>query len=77
MESYTEMIHRAAINIAGKGKPTFPCKGNKAPCTPRGFKDATTDPGRVTALWNHYGGEKKGRAHQPGQIRNPHLSRRR
>jgi hypothetical protein len=54
------MIQRAAINIAGKGKPVFPCKGNKAPCTPRGFKDATTDPGRVTAIWNRYGGEKIG-----------------
>jgi hypothetical protein len=54
------MIHRAALNIASKGKPTFPCKKDKSPCTPRGFKDATTDPGRVTALWNRYGGEKIG-----------------
>jgi hypothetical protein len=54
------MIHRAALKIAGKGKPVFPCKPDKAPCTPRGFKDATTDPGRVTALWNRYGGEKIG-----------------
>jgi hypothetical protein len=54
------MIRHAALKIAGRGKPVFPCKGNKAPCTPRGFKDATTDPGRVTALWNRYGGEKIG-----------------
>ncbi len=60
MESYPEMIRHAALKIAGRGKPVFPCKGNKAPCTPRGFKDATTDPGRVTALWNRYGGEKIG-----------------
>jgi hypothetical protein len=54
------MIRHAALKIAGRGKPVFPCKGNKAPCTPRGFKDATTDPGRVTALWTLYGGEKIG-----------------
>jgi hypothetical protein len=54
------MIQRAAINIAGKGKPTFPCKKDKSPCTPRGFKDATNDPGLVTALWTRYGGEKIG-----------------
>lgn len=63
MESYPEylsMIHRAALKIAGKGKPVFPCKLNKSPCTPRGFKDATTDPAKVTALWTRYGGEKIG-----------------
>ncbi len=63
MESYPEyasIIHGAALKIAGKGKPVFPCKPNKAPHTPRGFKDATTDPARVTALWTRYGGEKIG-----------------
>lgn len=60
MEFYIEMIRQAALKIAGRGKPVFPCKGNKAPCTPRGFKDATTDPGRVSALWNRYPGEKVG-----------------
>jgi putative DNA primase/helicase len=54
------MIHRAALKYAGKGKPVFPCKPNKRPYTPRGFKNATTDPGRVTALWTRYGGEKIG-----------------
>jgi hypothetical protein len=60
MESYTEMIHRAALKYAGRGKAVFPCRPDKAPYTPRGFKDATTDPGRVTALWTLYGGEKIG-----------------
>lgn len=36
---------------AEKGKPTFPCEG-KRPLTPRGFKDATTDPRRIHA-WQH------------------------
>ncbi len=49
--------HRAAFYIAGKGKPVFPCKPDKAPYTPRGFKDATTDPARVTAMWTQYRGE--------------------
>ena len=63
MESYTDnasMIHRAALKIASKGRPVFPCKPDKAPYTPRGFKDATTDPARVTALWTRYRGEKIG-----------------
>lgn len=50
----------AARKIAGKGKPVFPCKPNKAPYTEHGFKDATTDPARVTALWTRYKGEKIG-----------------
>ena len=30
----------------------FPCRpGRKEPDTPHGFKDATTDPGRITAWW--------------------------
>ena len=58
--SYKNMIHRGALRYAGKGKPVFPCKPDKAPYTPRGFKDATTDPGRVSALWTLHGGEKIG-----------------
>lgn len=54
--------HRAALSIAGKGKPVFPCKPDKSPYTPRGFKDATANPSRVTALWTHYRGEKIGMA---------------
>ncbi len=63
MQSYTDntsMIHRAALKIAGKGKPVFPCKPDKAPHTPNGFKDATTDPAKVTALWTRYRSEKIG-----------------
>ena len=63
MEFYPEShssIHQAALKTASKGKPVFPCKPNKAPYTSRGFKDATTDPGRVTALWTKYRGAKIG-----------------
>lgn len=50
----------AALKIAGKGKPVFPCKADKAPYTERGFKDATTHPGRVNAFWNRYPDAKIG-----------------
>lgn len=63
MEFYpnaTSIIRRAALKIAGKGKPVFPCKPDKAPYTARGFKDAATDPARVTALWTRHRGEKIG-----------------
>jgi hypothetical protein len=41
-----------ALGYARRGWPVFPCKpGSKEPATPHGFKDATTDPGRITAWW--------------------------
>jgi hypothetical protein len=38
----------------------FPCKPDKSPYTPRGFKDGTTNPGRVNAFWNRYLGAQIG-----------------
>jgi len=41
-----------ALAYAWRGWPVFPCRpGRKEPDTPHGFKDATTDPGRITAWW--------------------------
>jgi Bifunctional DNA primase/polymerase, N-terminal len=41
-----------ALAYARHGWPVFPCKpGRKEPDTPHGFKDATTDPGRITTWW--------------------------
>jgi Bifunctional DNA primase/polymerase, N-terminal len=41
-----------ALAYAGRGWPVFPCRpGRKEPDTPHGFKDATTDPGRITSWW--------------------------
>jgi hypothetical protein len=41
-----------ALAYARRGWPVFPCRpGRKEPGTPHGFKDATTDPERITAWW--------------------------
>ncbi len=41
-----------ALAYARHGWPVFPCRpGRKEPDTPHGFKDATTDPGQITAWW--------------------------
>jgi Bifunctional DNA primase/polymerase, N-terminal len=42
----------AALVYARQGWPVFPCRpGRKEPDTTHGFKDATTDPDRITAWW--------------------------
>lgn len=46
-----------ALELAAHGLRVFPCRDNKAPCTPRGFHDAVFDPGAVRELWRQYPGE--------------------
>ncbi len=46
---------KAALAFARRGIPVFPCKpGGKEPLTRHGFKDATTDPRKITAWWTRY-----------------------
>jgi hypothetical protein len=43
---------RQALSYAEAGWPVFPCQaGQKLPATKHGFKDATTDPDRITHWW--------------------------
>ena len=45
-----------ALRLAGWGKPVFPCRADKRPATPRGFKNATTDPEQVRSMWRRWPG---------------------
>ena len=50
----------AAARYATRGWAVFPVRANKAPATPHGFKDATTDPGAVRSLFEAYPGSGVG-----------------
>ncbi|GAB1411203.1 bifunctional DNA primase/polymerase [Desulfovibrionales bacterium] len=48
-------LESAALAIGAKGKPVFPVGINKRPLTAHGFKDATTDPDAIRALFSMQG----------------------
>ena len=51
--SYQTM--NAALKYAKLGWHVFPCaEKGKAPLTPHGFKDATTDPKQISAWWSKW-----------------------
>ena len=42
----------AALQLAGRGIPVFPCNYRKEPLTEHGFKEATTDPATLSEWWS-------------------------
>jgi hypothetical protein len=50
-----DIIEKAALDIARKGKPVFPVNIKKVPLTPNGFKDATTDPDTIREMVSRAG----------------------
>lgn len=48
-------LGQAALEYAAKGWRVFPCvPRGKAPLTPNGFKDGTTDPAKISSWWTTY-----------------------
>jgi Bifunctional DNA primase/polymerase, N-terminal len=45
-----------ALALANRGTPCFPCRADKTPATPCGFKSAVCDPGAVADLWRRHPG---------------------
>ena len=43
-----------ALALAARGVSVFPCAETKAPLTPRGFKDASADPGALQHWWTRW-----------------------
>ena len=42
--------------VISQGLPCFPCHVDKKPATPRGYKNATSNPDAVYELWRRYPG---------------------
>jgi hypothetical protein len=44
------------ILLEGRALPVFPCRSDKRPTCPHGFKDAVADPKAIVRLWSRYPG---------------------
>lgn len=49
-----ESLLDAALKLSAEGIPVFPCKHDKTPLTPHGFKDASTDAETVHYWWTEW-----------------------
>jgi hypothetical protein len=47
----SEQVVDNALKLAAAGMPVFPCRANKTPTTPHGFKNAVTNSAAVRELW--------------------------
>jgi hypothetical protein len=47
----------AALALAAEDHAVFPCRPDKRPATPHGFKDATRDPDTIRDLWRRWPGD--------------------
>ncbi len=56
MRAIAEACYLAQNLARNRGYAVFPCRDNKEPATPHGFKDAVTEPNAVTVLWRQHPG---------------------